>query len=88
MDSLVIITGTGVLSLVTAALLRRYLLTAGRSLMCRLEDRRCLRPLMRTWPRKTWPQRGRIAQALIALTSLGAAQAFAQPPEEAAGEAN
>jgi len=88
MDSLVIIPGIGVLSLVTAALLRRHLLTAGRSLMCRLEDRRCLRPLMRTWPRKTWPQRGRIAQALIALTSLGATRAFAQPPEEAAGEAN
>jgi K(+)-stimulated pyrophosphate-energized sodium pump len=45
-------------------------------------------PLMRTWPRKTERQRGRIAQALIALTSLGATRAFAQPPEEAAGEAN
>ena len=88
MDSLVIITGIVLLSVVTAALIRHRLLTAGRSLMCRPEGRRCLMPLMRTWPRKTERQRGRIAQALIGLTSLGATRAFAQPPEEAAGEAN
>jgi K(+)-stimulated pyrophosphate-energized sodium pump len=39
---------------------------------------------MRTW---AWTHRGRIVQTLIALTLLGATQAFAHPPE-AAGEAS
>jgi Inorganic H+ pyrophosphatase len=51
-------------------------------------DRRYLIQLMRFWPRNTWAHRGRIVQTLIALTLLVATRAFAQPPEQAAGEAN
>jgi K(+)-stimulated pyrophosphate-energized sodium pump len=47
--------------------------------------------LMPTWLARAWSRRLGIAKALTAglfLTLLGASQAFAKPPQEAAGEAN
>jgi len=110
MNSLLIISGIGVLSFVTFALLTRRFLKADRSLTCRLKGRRYLvrrfRSTLTSWrpspagrggsplsqgeravfPKGSGPYRSRIAQTLIALSLLGATQAFAHPPE-ATGEA-